>query len=98
MDGTIFAQTDLPQLVQIADAVDILEEARLTIITALHDMLRHSGKIESRLTRHREAHAGKFGQLALPTSYGLSDAVSRFRQKVHTDPEVSPRIHAGAPS
>jgi hypothetical protein len=28
-------------------------------------------------------------KLALPTSYGLSDAVSRFRQKVHTDPLFS---------
>lgn len=86
MDGTIFAQTDLPQLVQIADAVNILEEARQTIITALHDMLRHLGKIESRLARHRETHAGKSDQLASPTNYGLSDAISRFRQKVHTDP------------
>ena len=41
---------------------------------------------------------GKFDQLALPPSYGLSDAVSRLRQKLHTDPEVSPRFHAGTRS
>jgi len=81
MDGTIFAQTDLPQLGQITDAVDILEETRLTIITALHDLLRHSGKIESRLARYRESHAGKLNPLASLPSYGLSDAVSRLRQK-----------------
>jgi ribose 1,5-bisphosphokinase PhnN len=54
----------------------------------LHDMLWHSGKIESRLARHKQTHAGKFDQLALPASHGLSDAIARLRQKVHTDPEV----------
>jgi hypothetical protein len=69
MDVTTFAQTDLPLLVQIAGAVDILEEAGLTIIASLHDVLRHTGKIKSRLAGHRQPSAGKFAQSASHPSH-----------------------------
>jgi len=52
MHGTIFTHGDFAQLLQIARAVDIREEARLAIIAALDDMLRDVGEVESWLAWH----------------------------------------------
>lgn len=56
---TTLAQADLTQLVQIADMIDVLGEARLTVIASLYDVLWHPGKIESRLTRQLAVHTEK---------------------------------------
>ena len=50
--GAAVAQSRLPQSREVGAVVDLLEEARLAIVPALHDMLRNTGKIRARLARH----------------------------------------------
>jgi hypothetical protein len=49
VDSAILPQADLAQFVQVSDVVNLPKKAGLTIVTALDNMLRHSGKVESRL-------------------------------------------------
>lgn len=42
----------LAQGVEVAHPVDVGEEAGLAVVAALHDVLRHAGKIESWGTGH----------------------------------------------
>jgi hypothetical protein len=46
------AQAQLAQILAIPDVVRITKEARLTIVSALHDVLHNAGNIESGLARH----------------------------------------------
>jgi hypothetical protein len=50
--GAAFAQCYLAQFMQVTYVVNVVEEARLAIVTALHDMLRDLGEVESRLASH----------------------------------------------
>jgi hypothetical protein len=52
VDSATFSQADLAQFIQIADVVNLPEKAGLSIVAPLDNMLRHSGKVESRLAWH----------------------------------------------
>jgi hypothetical protein len=55
-------------------------------------VLRHSGKIESELTRHLAVHAGDSAKCVARTGPSLSGQVACGRRKVHTAPCFGPRI------
>jgi hypothetical protein len=50
--GAVFLQADLSQLVEVSNPVNVREEARLAIIPALDDALRHSWKVDPWSTGH----------------------------------------------
>jgi len=47
-----FAQGDLAQLAKVTVMIGVGEEARLPIVSALDDVLRNTGKVESGLAWH----------------------------------------------
>ena len=49
---TAFAQGDLAQLAEVTVMIGVGEEARLPIVSALDDVLRNTGKVESGLAWH----------------------------------------------
>jgi|SRR5690348_13830973 hypothetical protein len=69
----------------MAKMVDIVEEAGLSVIASLHDMLGYPGKIESRQTWHLSSLAESPTKLAASTGWRLSDQAAHPRRKVHTD-------------
>jgi hypothetical protein len=48
-------QKRLPQQMEMACTVGLIEEARKAIVAALNDVLRNAGKVEARLTGHRSS-------------------------------------------
>jgi hypothetical protein len=86
MDGAAFAQCDVPEIGTVAEIVRIGEEARLSIVAALDDVLRHGGDVDSGRARHARAVGGRCSILR-----GKLASVSRgfprgLVGKVHSDP------------
>jgi len=48
----VLALCDVTQVLQVAGAIDICEEAGLSIIAALHDVLRKAGEVDAGLAGH----------------------------------------------
>ena len=87
MDAAVFATGDVAQVLQVADAVEVGEEAGLVVLATLHDVLRDSGQVDARLAGHDRVLAmgdGEACRLRLPHGVGGTpwDGVG----KVHSDP------------
>lgn len=71
MYNAMLTQSDFAQLIKVANTIDVGEKAGLSVVAALDNMLRYTGKIDSWLAGH-EALSPIMGDV-LRMEFAISD-------------------------
>lgn len=82
VDAAVLAPGDVAQILQIADVVDVGEEARLAVVAALDDVLGDAGKVDTGLAGHGRVRARLGDQSARTSRDAASDRAAGGCRKI----------------